>query len=174
MNESGIVLGPVEGKWFQVNPEKLDFSFFEKPIRNIKQEEIRLLILEAKNELLSKQEKYMRPFCTLIPSLDLSFGKSILDLKLYSKKRGDCMANWVEQCLEWVQRVNNGESWNKICIMPDNTRNYRLVEWKNGSIRFFGGSSRSQIRYPATTIGKTDWGPKEKVYQAVPLIVKYK
>lgn len=174
MNESGIVLRPIEGKWFHVNPLELDFDFLKYPRKNIRQEEIRLLINEAVNELSKNPERYNRPFETLIPQYNVCGGKTIMELKIFSQSIGDSIANWVEQSLEWLQRINNGETWEDICFKSDQMKNYRLIEWKNGTIHFVGGALTSRFRSPATNIGTTDWHLKDKVFHAVPLIIKYK
>ncbi len=172
MNESGIVR-PVEGKWFLVNPAKLDFNFLDAPRRNTKEEETRILITDAMHELEKYPEKYNSPFRTLVPICKVSTAKVINDFRRFSQNSGDGIADWVHQALEWAQRINNGESWNDICIKPDRMRCYRLIEWKNGFIRFVGGTNLGSFKCAATAVGKTDWKMKDKVFYAVPLIVKY-
>lgn len=173
MNDGGIVRRPADGKWFFVDPEKLNFDFAKYPRKDEKQEEARVLINEAKEELMNNPERYMRPFSTFIPYCKAAEGRKISELMEFSKKFGDSMANWVEQSLEWAQRINNGETWYDICCKPDSCRYYRIIQWKNGNVRFFGGASEGPLGYGAATIGKSDWYMHDKVYYAVPLVVKY-
>ena len=172
MNESGIVLRPIEGIWFKVDPTKLNKNLFMSKKINFLQEETRQLILDAFYEMEKYPEKYEREFYTLVPKT-LRSGRTIKELKSCAEMYNGHMANWVEQALEWAQRISNGETWEDICLKPDLMTWYRIIEWKGGTIRFVGGTSTGHLKCSATKVGTTNWILNDTVYHAVPLIVKY-
>ena len=73
-------------------------------------------------------------------------GEEFEFLKEYAKTMGDHNADWVEQSLEWAQRISNGESWKKLCNKRDTTKWYRLVEGPNGELWQVGGSAEKDIK----------------------------
>ncbi len=48
------------------------------------------------------------------------------------------MADWVEQALEWAQKIFDGQSWESICNYPDTSKNKRMIIWKNGNYATVG------------------------------------
>lgn len=172
MNESGIIRKPIEAKWFEVDPACLNLRLFMSPRNHVKQEETRLLILDAIKILEESPEKYGKPFKTLIPKR-LPKESSIKECYDLARIYLGHMATWAEQALEWAQRINNGETWEELCNKPDTISNFRLIEWKNGEVRLAGGAAKGQLKLPASNIGKTDWYLNDKVLHAVPLVVKY-
>lgn len=162
---------PTEGKWFEVNPLAIDQNLFKEERSDSKQEKTRQLILEAFEEV-KKNSKYARPFKTMIPEKNWE-RKTVAELKAIAEKLGDHNADWVEQALEWAQRIANGETWKSTCNDRDTASWYRLVVWKNGYCRFVGGSRKSNIGSPASDVDNHDYHVDCNFEGTVPLVVLY-
>ena len=165
---------PTEGKWFGVNPLAIDQNLFKEKRENFRQEVTRQYILEAFEEM-KKNSKYARAFKTMMPkkTWDGKTEKTVKELKKLATKLGDHNADWVEQALEWAQRIANGESWEYICNKEDTSDCFRLVIWKNGYARLVGGSHISSKYYPASNVILSDYGDNDYFYSTVPLVVLY-
>lgn len=159
---------PTEGKWFMVNPLTIDQNLFKEKREDRKQETTRKLILEAFEEM-KKNSKYTRPFKTMIPIRTMNANNIKAFRKIASKYGGD-MADWVEQALEWAQRIANGEEWKNICNKKDTVAWYRSVIWKNGCIKLVGGSRYNYYSVPATAVSMDN---TDLFYRSVPLVVLY-
>ena len=121
---------------------------------------------------MKKNSRYARTFKTMIP--EKTWGsKSIANLEKLANNLGDHCADWVEQALEWAQRIANGESWEDICNQIDNTNYFRLVVWKSGYLKFIGGSSKYDSYYPISHIGRDNYKDHIIISDAVPLVVSY-
>ena len=138
---------PAEGKLFEVNPLGIDRSKFEKPRINEHQEWTRQTILSAFAVIDKHPKEYAFAFYTLIPKKKWNGFKTIGDMYAYADRLGGRMADWVEQALEWAQRISNGESWNTVCNIPDTAKCYRMVTWMNGVQKTIGGSSPSSMSH---------------------------
>lgn len=160
---------PNEGKMFEVNPLQIDRSLFAKPKKGW-EEWTRNIILEAFAEIDKNPERYSASFYTLIPAKTWIGFKTVTELEAYAKDAGDHMADWVEQALEWAQRISNGESWEVICDKPDTACWKRLVIWKNNHCRLVGDSRYSTTSYPATDLGN-GCASDTRLYHTVPLVV---
>lgn len=163
---------PMEGIYFNVNLATINQATFNKERKDKKQEKTRKIILEALEEAKNNPEKYSRPFKTIIPKKDWKI-KTIEELIEFSNNYNGHIADWVEQALEWAQRISNGEKWKDICNEPDRVSYYRIIIWKNGSPRIVGGSYRSESKYPACDIGNYDFCLDNEIKDTVPLIVVY-
>lgn len=163
---------PTEGKWFKVKPLAIDQTLFQNKRKNEKQEKTRQLILEAFEELKKNPKKYGKNFRTMMLNKEWS-SKTVAEFKEMACKLGNHMANWVEQALEWAQRIANGESWEDICNKLDSADWYRLVVWKNGCIRGIGGSVDDNGDFPASDVGDSDYDDYDDINNAVPLVVAY-
>ena len=173
MSETLQVCGrPEEGKWFEVNPQAINQELFQKERDDRRQERTRQLILEAFAEMKSNPGKYGRPFKTMMPEKTWH-SKTVANLKELASRLGDHNADWVEQALEWAQRIHNGESWEAVCNRPDTANWYRLVVWKNGYARLFGGSVKGDDYYPASDVISCDYNSPDIFSYAVPLVVLY-
>lgn len=157
---------PTEGKWFEVNPTEIDQSLFLEERADKDQERTRQLILEAFAKM-KDDSKYARSFKTLMPKKRW-IEKYVYELKEIACNLGDHMADWVEQALEWAQRIANGETWEAVCNDPDIANWYRLVEWKNGYARHIGGAN-----YPTSRVNSVDYYPDLRLNYTVPLVVAY-
>ena len=162
---------PTEGKWFKVNPLAIDENLFKKKRSDSKQEKTRQLILEAFEEM-KKDSKYAKPFKTMVPEKTWT-SKTVSELKEMAKELGDHNADWVEQALEWAQRIANGETWKSICNDPDTANCYRIVVWKNGYCRLVGGSRKDDDSNPASDVGWNDYDDSGNYDSTVPLVVLY-
>ena len=168
---SDLAQTPSEGKLFEVNPLGIDRSKFEKPMSNRKQEWTRQIIQKAFAEVDKHPEKYASAFYTLMPEKKWNGYKTVAELNAYANDLDGQMADWVEQALEWAQRLFNGESWETICNNADTANWYRVILWKNGCYRLVGGSRNYNVLNPASDVFDYDYGPFNCIYDTVPLVV---
>ncbi len=164
---------PTEDQWFEVNPQTINQSLFKKKRKDERQERTRKLILEAFAEVDKHPEKYASAFYTLMPEKKWNGYKTVAELNAYANDLDGQMADWVEQALEWAQRLFNGESWETICNNADTANWYRLVVWKNGYARLVGGSRNSYVDNPASDVFDYDYGSFNCICDTVPLVVLY-
>ena len=168
---------PSEGKWFKVNPKAIDKDLFKDVREDSNQEATRLLIVEAFYLVEAFPNKYGKNFKTMMPKNTWS-GKNTTELEILACELGDHMADWVEQSLEWAQRIANGEEWHAVCNDPDTANWHRLVKWKCDHRRNIGGSwfctnKYPHIKnYPASHVGEVCY-PKNVFLDTVPLVVAY-
>ena len=170
---------PTEGNCFEVNPNSIKQELFQKERKYPAQERTRKIILKALREVKKHPERYAKPFKTLIPKLSdcepylqSVYPPTVQDLINSAKKNGDHIANWVEQALEWAQRISNGEDWKAICNDSDAAEWYRLVIWKNGyTTKRVGGASHIDYKYPASRVSDDDFYSHDYMPYTVPLIV---
>lgn len=161
-----------EDQCFEVNPQTINQSLFQKKRKDERQERTRKLILEAFAEVKSSPEKYGRKFKTMMPKKTWT-SKTVEELKQLACKLGDHNADLVEQALEWAQRICNGESWEAICNDADTANWYRLVVWKNGYARLVGGSRVDDDSLPASDVSYDVCDSCCGVSDTVPLVVLY-
>ena len=164
---------PQEGKWFEVNPLAIDQELFEWKRKDRNQEKVRQIILDAFVEVYNNPE-YAKPFRTTFPTKNWET-KKVSELKELANQMGDHIADWVEQALEWAQRIANGESWESLCNEPDITNCYRLVLSKYDEHEWIvGGALLFEANCPATDIEYCTKEYYDKLKYTVPLVVKYK
>lgn len=161
---------PTEDQWFEVNPQTINQSLFKKNRKDERQERTRKLILEAFAEVKSSPEKYGRKFKTMMPKKTWT-SKTVAELKQLACEFGNHNADWVEQALEWAQRICNGESWEAVCNNADTANWYRVILWKNGCYRLVGGSRNYNVLNPASDVFDYDYGSFNCIYDTVPLVV---
>lgn len=160
---------PTEGKCFEVNPMVIDQSLFSEPRDDSRQEWTRQIILEAFAEM-KNASKYARPFKTMMPKK--TWGeKTVSEQRKVACYLGDHMADWVEQALEWAQRIANGETWEAVCNEPDTANWYRVVIWKSGYARLVGGSRENYNSSPASDVSSYDYNSDGRLSYTVPLVV---
>ena len=163
---------PTEDQWFEVNPQTINQSLFKKNRKDERQERTRKLILGAFAEVKSSPEKYGRKFKTMMLKKTWTF-KTVAELKQLACEFGNHNADWVEQALEWAQRICNGESWEAVCNNADTANWYRLVVWKNGYARLVGGSRHDDNYFPASDDLSDDYFSFNSFDNTVPLVVLY-
>ena len=170
-NPFDVAQTPSEGKLFEVNPLEIDRSKFEKPMSNLQQEWTRKKIQEAFAEVDKHPEKYASEFYTLMPKKKWNGHKTIAWIEAYANDLNGQMADWVEQALEWAQRLFNGESWETVCNYADTANWYRVIRWKNGYYRLVGGSRNYCDGIPASGVDGSGHDSSCAVSCAVPLVV---
>ena len=163
---------PTEDEWFEVTPKTINQKLFEKHRNDTKQEETRQIILEAFGEMKKNPVRYGRGFKTLMPKKTWT-SKTVEELITIACEIGDNIADWVEQALEWAQRISNGESWEKICNEIDQANWSRLVMWKEGFARKVGGSQNHSINQSPSEVSKNNFYSSYLLNYTVPLVVKY-
>lgn len=168
---SDVAQIPTEEKPFEVNPLGIDRSKFEKSMSDQRQEWTRQIIQEAFAEVDKHPERYASAFYTLIPEKKWNGYKTVAELKEYANELGGLMADWVEQALEWAQRIFNGESWEAICNNADTANWYRVILWKNGYYRLVGGSRCSINSSPASFVFPRGYVYNGSIVFTVPLVV---
>lgn len=163
---------PTEDQWFEVNPQTINQSLFKKKRKDERQERTRKLILEAFAEVDKHPEKYASAFYTLMPEKKWNDYKTVAELKAYANDLDGQMADWVEQALEWAQRLFNGESWETICNNADTANWYRVILWENGCYRLVGGSRNNfNDDPPASGVFNYDFASYSFFLDTVPLVV---
>lgn len=167
-----IAQSPTEGKWFEVKLQAIDQKLFKKKRADERQEKTRQLILEAFAEVNANPEKYGRNFKTMMPKKTWNY-KTVAEFEEKASQLGDHNADWVEQALEWAQRIANGETWKSICNDPDKANWYRLVKWQNGYYRLVGGSRDGGNSIPASDVGNYNYDSDSSLGNTVPLVVLY-
>lgn len=170
--QNKVAQRPVEGLWFEVKPLEINQGLFINKLEDETQEETRNLINQAFVEMKRDPERYQRNFKTMMPQKTW-ISKKESELEVLACELGDHIANWVEQSLEWAQRICNGESWEAICNNPDTARNYRVVVWKNEKIRLVGGSTIDDYELPASFVYYDVLPSHLGFFNAVPLVVGY-
>ena len=166
-----IAKTPTAGKCFEVKLSTIDQTIFHQQREDRREEWTRKTILEAFEVANKYPEKYAKGFYTFIPIKRWKY-KTIEELEKIAKTFGDHMADWVEQSLEWAQRIANGEEWEMICYTPDTAQWSRVVRWKNGNIKIIGGSREEGNDSSATEISTSYDNPR--LLSGVPLTVLYK
>ena len=159
----------------KVNPLRINQKLFEEKREDRQQEKVREIILDAFEELESNPLRYGRAFETLIPEKKEFENTNAQDLINQANEVGDHIADWVEQALEWAQRIFNGETWEAVCNAPDNCQYFRLVKWYNDKVQFIGGASNERLYWQATFVHYSF--VKDCSYwfeRAVPLVICYK
>lgn len=157
----------------KVNPATIKQKLFDKKRKDLSQERTRLIILEAFKQVKCNPKKYARTFKVVVPEKTWT-RKTVKELIELASNFGDHIADWVEQALEWAQRISDGESWDAVCNEIDNSNCCRLVVWKNGHTRRIGGSLQYfNYSCPATNVSDSDYFPDEVLSCIVPLVVTY-
>lgn len=169
--EIAIAQKPTEGKKFLVRPSEIDRNLFKDPRVDPNQERVRRLIEKAFNKVDKEPKKYGGDFSTFIPKKEWADGKNAAELKEEAKNQGGHMADWIEQALEWAQRIGNSESWETICNVPDTNKHYRMIIGESGYCKMIGGSTKFEDNYPPANEG-ADCNIVGSMFAAtVPLIV---
>lgn len=130
--------------------------------------------MEAFAEVKNNPERYARPFKTMIPKKTWIGGKKVRELQELANDLGGHMANWVEQALEWAQRIANGETWEIVCDDIEILSNHsRIIIWKDGFARSVGGECDC---YPLSSASQVDFYNSyslDKMCADVPNVVLY-
>ena len=175
-HESDVKETPTAGRPFEVNPLGIDRSKFEKPRTDGEQEKTRQRILKAFIEVDKNPGKYAAKFYTLFPKEKKEGYITITELKKHAKELGGPMVDRIEQDLELAQRIDNGETWEKVCNDPDTAEWHRGIIWniENGYVRIVGGaqmgSQKTRDFRSATWYNQIDLEPSYHINWTVPLV----
>ena len=168
-----LIRGPMDEAWFIVAPAKIDRSLFGESRKDAKQEKVRSLIAESLDMVCKDTRFYKKTFKTFRP--EKIFTRSS-EFSLFEQARwnGNYLGSWIEQALEWAQRIQNGEAWETLCNEKDDLRWYRMIIWRDGEIRLIGGSTKNGDKSSPTKItGSDDVNFKSKLENyTIPLVVK--
>ena len=163
---------PTEGKCFEVKPKTINRQLFVEQRENLHQERIRKIIMEAFKEV-DYNSTYAKSFTTVIPEKTWYSPKKVFELKQIANTLGGRMANWVEQALEWAQRISDGETWENLCAKGERDLPHRLVIWKDGKVKLVGGCG--DMVYSATSYSIASFNDERDFSNlpVVPLVVIY-
>lgn len=165
-----------DGKHYIVDLKTINRSLFDTPRKDRNQEQVRNLILSAFNEADKNPDQYSQPFETIIPKKEYSRKRRKDELYVLAYKLGDHLANWVEQFLEFAQRISDGEKWESICNNPDISDCQRIIIWIDGEMHIIGSYYDNHSPQPAYIIRdfpRDSEDEKIEVYSSVPLVIKY-
>ena len=162
---------PVEGEWFLVIPNAINRELFEEERFDEQQEWVRMTILDAFAEVDSNP-KYARIFETMWPKKTWNVAMDGNELTRIAKLIGDDMTDWVEQALEWAQRISNGESWESLCNTAEEAECYRMITGQDNNKCLVGASYYSTLKFPTTHCRLCD--PRNRLMYTVPSVVRRK
>ena len=132
---------PEVGKWFEVDPTVINRNFFAERRKNDSEEKTRILIWESLSEVKFKN---IKPFQIMIPKKTWRI-KTGADLVSKAEELGR-LGTWVEQALEWAQRLQNGCSWAELCS-TDICQYNRLLVGKEGHWQIVGGEKPTELSF---------------------------
>ena len=165
---------PTEGKYFEVNFFSINQNKFKRKRKNPVQEQLRQQILKAFVEVANNPERYALPFKTVIPKRPHGLApRQVEEVKKMAEYVGDHNADWVEQTLEWAQRISNGEKWRTLCNKNDTAKWHRLVEGANGEFLCVGGATEDSNAGKHNCIHMSLLKPSRYVEKIVPLVIVY-
>ena len=160
----------LDGEWFEVKPQSINQELFQNKRKNKLQEQTRRYILKAFEEMNKNPRRYGGNFKTMMPRK--SWGcKTVRELKKVASTLGERTADFTEQCLEWAQRISNGESWEVLCNQPDTANWFRMVELYS-SVTSIGGSAVLGFSTPACDVSESKNDDYVMSY-TVPLVIKH-
>ena len=171
-SDQKVIAKPIEGVWFEVNPNSINQKLFQEERDDIFQEDTRKEILKA-FDILKLNPEQNKPFETLMPTKSWE-SKTLRGFRDLAKCFGERMATKVEYFLELAQRISNGESWEAICNEPDTANWLRVVEFSAEEGCFCGGSRYSNVKDSAATCYERFHDTYICYKNAVPLVVRYK
>ena len=141
MNTSRVPIQPIEGEWFPVDYNKINWGQFDIPRKDREQDLVRQYIISTYWTIRQHPDIYKKSFEILIPKKDWD-SMTIEEMLDYSENLGGHMSSSVETCM----------MWEKMCNEPDTLENYRMIEWEDTFITIIGGSKNSPNKFPATRI----------------------
>ena len=128
------------------------------------------LIQKAFVEVKKDLRRYAKPFEIVTPA-ELEPVYTEEKMVALAKQYGDHLADWVEQALEWAQRIANGED---IFIKSDNSKWFRAISWQDGHVCLVGGSEEFNNHDCASTIHDFNVNSFCQLHNSVPAVVRYK
>lgn len=168
---------PIEGKWFKVDPAKIDRRLFSKKRPDSQQEKIRKFIKEAFKEVESNPEMYADPFEIMVPEKTWEGRATGGKFEKIASSFCGHIADKIEFYLGVAQRIANGETWEHLCNARDTANWYRVITWKKGYLRYVGDSRMNRdcyscVKSPAEVWLGFDFEYAGDFSKAVPLIAR--
>lgn len=167
-----LCVTPTTDQWFRVSPFLIDRTLFEKERRDGREEIVRKMILLAFMQV-DRFPKTYSTFYTMFP--EKKWDKmQVKELERLARQLGEGVATITQQALEWAQRISNGETWEKLCSMPDEAEYYRLVKWYVGDgLKKIGGARILNNESPAVDVYHMSHCMEDVLSDSVPLIFKH-
>ena len=164
------ILNVVKG--VEVNPITIDESIFEMGEKGYysHEEYIMQLIQKAFIEMKKDLRRYARPFEIVTPA-ELEPVYTEEKMVALAEQYGDHLADWVEQALEFAQKIANGED---IFNKSDDSKWFRAISWQDGHVCLVGGSEEFNNHDCASAIHEFHVNSFYQLHNAVPAIVRYK
>lgn len=165
---------PKKNEYFRVNPSKIDRNLFKYKKNDEQEEKVRQIIAEAFEEVDKNPERYNRQFYTIFPDCDwYPDDAKVGELEGSSKYPQSHLADWVEQAMEWAQRIQNGEFLSELCEEIDPSEWYRLVLGKDNTIWVVGSATHAGYKKPATDVAIHKYNSEAPLWFTVGLYVHY-
>ena len=170
MEQHFKILNVVKG--VEVNPITIDESIFEMGEKGYysHEEYIMQLIQKAFIEMKKDLRRYARPFEIVTPA-ELEPVYTEEKMVALAEQYGDHLADWVEQALEFAQKIANGED---IFNKSDDSKWFRAISWQDGHVCLVGGSEEFNNHDCASAIHEFHVNSFYQLHNAVPAIVRYK
>ena len=170
LEEHFKILNVVKG--VEVNPILIDEPTFEIEKKDCyaHKESIMQVIQKAFIEMKKDLRRYARPFEIVTPE-ELESVYTEEKMVALAEKYGDHIADWVEQALEWAQRIANGED---IFNKSDDSKWFRAISWQDGHVCLVGGANELNNHDSAASIHDFNVNSSYQIYNAVPAVVRYK
>lgn len=170
LEEHFKILNVVKG--VEVNPILIDEPTFEIEKKDCysHKESIMQVIQKAFIEMKKDLRRYARPFEIVTPA-ELESVYTEEKMVALAEKYGDHIADWVEQALEWAQRIANGED---IFNKSDDSKWFRAISWQDGHVCLVGGANELNNHDSAASIHDFNVNSSYQIYNAVPAVVRYK
>lgn len=168
MKKAGTAI--LDGEWYEVKPQSINQELFQNKRKNKLQEQTRMYILKAFEEMNKNPNRYGRNFKTMMPRKYWGC-KTVRELKKVARTLGERTADFTEQCLEWAQRISNGESWEVLCNQPDTANWFRMVTLYS-SVISIGGSAVLGLSTPPCDVSDSKNDDYVMSY-TVPLVIKH-
>lgn len=143
------------------------------------EESLRCNIQKAFVSADANPSKYGKRFETLIPNSKEHCYTAKEELYVLAYDLGDHIADWVEQCLEWAQRISDGEQWGNICDKPDTHKYQRLIissNKPNKNFKIVGSYHDNNSPHPEfylSDFSSDSEFAESEVYHTVPLVINY-
>ncbi len=166
---------PNKDQCFMVNPQSIDRTYFENMRKDGKQESVRKRILKAFAEVDKNPEKYDRIFWTFVPEKKWAW-KTAKGIQEYACNLGNHMADWIEQALEWAQRIYNNQTdsiWYDLCNRKDTEKWFRLIIVNCDYMCYVGDSMKSAGTHAPCDMYVVNYKPDMRMESTVPLVVLY-
>ncbi len=171
LTTTGDTISPKVGEWFTITPKDIDWAKVEKACKETGADSLWENILWAK-EQIPTNKKYQGKIKTYIPVKDWE-SMTEKEMREKAKQIGDEMTDEVVQCLEFAQRIHNGEAVKTLTEKADTLPYYRMIVTRTGGTGLVGGASAYDFFYPPADIDRNVYFPDDKNYTSVPSVARF-